>query len=76
MLLDLKKTSEEKIFDVILEKILDNDMCYAEHREGTGTFRIRKDEKQGEKDELLKIMNEFDKKINKSTNKSRILQLK
>ena len=47
---------------MILEKILDNDMCYAEHREGTGTFRIRKDEKQGEKDELVKIMNEFDKK--------------
>ena len=29
-----------------------NDICYIEHREGTNAFRIRKDPKQAEKDEL------------------------
>ena len=40
------------------------------------TFWIRQDKKQGDKDKVIKIINELDKKINKSTNKSRILQLK
>ena len=35
LLFDLKKTSEEKVFDLILEKIPDkNDIYYIEHREG------------------------------------------
>ena len=46
LLFDFKKTSEEKIFDSILEKIPDkNDIYYIEHREGTNAFRIRKDSK-------------------------------
>ena len=54
LLFDLKKKlSGEKIFDLIIEKILDkNDIYHIEHREGTNTFRIRKDSKQAEKDEL------------------------
>ena len=47
---DLKKTSEEKIFDSILEKIPDkNDVYYIEHREEMDAFRIRKDSKQAAK---------------------------
>ena len=46
LLLNLKKTSEEKIFDLILEKILDKNNIYCiEHREGMNAFRIRKDPK-------------------------------
>ena len=74
LLFDLKKTSEEKIFDSIIEEIPDNDKHY--NREGTNAFHIRKDEKQGEKDELLQFIENLDRKINKSTNKSRISQLK
>ena len=72
---DLKKSSEEKIFDAITENIPDNNKCYIEHREGTNAFRIRKDEKQGEKDELIQLIEDIDRKINKSTDKSRITQL-
>ena len=50
LLFDLKKTSEEKIF---IEKIPDSNKPYIEHREKTNAFGIRKDEKQGEKDELI-----------------------
>ena len=47
---DLKKTSEEKMFDSILEKIPDkNNVYYIEHREETNAFRIRKDSKQAAK---------------------------
>ena len=36
-----KKTSADKIFDSILEKIPDkNDIYYIEHREGTNSFRL------------------------------------
>ena len=50
LLFDLKKTSEEKIFDSILEKIPDkNDIYYIEHREEMDAFRIRKDSKQAAK---------------------------
>ena len=53
LLFDLKKTGEEKIFHLILEKIPDkHNNYYIEHREGTSSFRIRKDSKQAEKDEL------------------------
>ena len=53
LLLDLKKTSKEKIFDAIIEKIPDSNKYYIEHREKTNAIGIRKDEKQGEKDELI-----------------------
>ena len=46
LLFDLKKTSEEKNYDAIIEIIPDNDKYYIEHREGTNAFHIRKDEKQ------------------------------
>ena len=46
LLFDLKKTSEDKIFDSLLEKIPDkNDIYYIKHREGTSAFRLRKDQK-------------------------------
>ena len=50
LLFNLKKTSEEKLFDSILAKILSNSMYYIEHREGSNAFRIRKDRNQPEKD--------------------------
>ena len=62
---DLKKTSEEKFFDAILEKIPYNDKYYGEHREGTNISRIRKDEKQVEKDEIIKVSQATDPKIKK-----------
>ena len=67
LLFNLKKTSEEKIFDAILEKILDNDNNYIKHRECTNGFRIRK-EKHVEKDEIIKLIKTIDSKIKKSTN--------
>ena len=76
LLFELKKASEEKIFDVILERIPDNDTYYIEHREGTNTFRISKDEKQVEKDKIIKLIETNDSKIKKSMNKSRISQVK
>ena len=60
---DLKKTSQEKFFDAILEKIADNDTYYVEHREETNAFQIRKDEKQVEKDEIIKVSQATDTKI-------------
>ena len=38
LLFHLKKTSEEKFFDSILEKIQDNDTYHIEHREGSNGF--------------------------------------
>ena len=34
LLFDLKQTSKEQIFDVILDKIPDNDKYYIKHQEG------------------------------------------
>ena len=76
LLFDLKKTSEERFFDAILEKIPDNDTYYVEHREETNALQIRKDEKQVEKDEIIKVSQATDLKIKKSRNKSRISQWK
>ena len=76
LLFDLKKTSEEKIFDAIIEEIPDKDKYYIEDRERTNAFRIRKDEKPGGKDELIQFIENLDRKIKTSTNKSRISQLK
>ena len=76
-LFGLKKTSENKIFDSILEKIPDkNDICYTEHREGTNAFRLRKDPKKVEKDELITMIETVDRAIKRSTNKSKLSQLK
>ena len=75
-LFDLKKTSEEQIFEAILEKIPADDKYYIEHRDGTSSLRIRRDEKQGEKDNIIKTIEEIDNKIKKTTNKSRLAQLK
>ena len=70
------KKSEEKFFDTIIEKLPNNDTFYIEHCDGTNAFRIRKDKKQVEKDKIIKVIEDIDSKINKSTNKSRISQLK
>ena len=64
------------LFNAILEKISDNDTYYIEHREGTNAFRIMKDKKQAKKDNIIKVIETIDLKIKKSTNKSRISQLK
>ena len=65
LLFNLRKTSKEKIFDAILEKILDNDNYYIKHKECTNGFRIRKDEKHVEKDEIIKFIETIDSKIKK-----------
>ena len=76
LLFDLKKTSEDKIFDSILEKIPDkNDIDYIEHRERTNAFRLRKDPKKAEKDELITILETADRAIKRSTSKSKLSQL-
>ena len=77
LLFDLKKTSEEKIFDSILEKIPDkNDNYYIEHREGTNAFRIRKDPKEAKEDELKTMLETVDKGIKRATSKSKLSELK
>ena len=77
LLFNLKKTSEKKIFDLILEKILDkNDIYYSEHREGTNAFRKRKDPKQAKKDELKAILETIDRGIKRATSKPKLSQLK
>ena len=70
LLFDLKKSSEEKIFDAILEKIPDNETYFMKHREGTNVFCIRKDEKEVEKAKIITLIKTIDSKIKKSTNKS------
>ena len=42
----------------------------------TNAFWIRKDKKQAEKDNIIKVIENIDLQIKKSTNKSRISQLK
>ena len=69
LLFNLKKTSEEKIFDAILEKIPNSDTYYIKYREGTNAFHIRKDEKQVVKDEIIKLIKTIESEIKKSTNK-------
>ena len=77
LLFDLKKTREDKIFDSILEKIPDkNDIYYIEHREETNAFRLRKDPKKAEKDELITMLETVDRAIKRSTSKSKLSQLK
>ena len=64
------------LFNAILEKISDNDTYYIKHREGTNAFCITKDKKQAKKGDIIKVIETIDLKIKKSTNKSRISQLK
>ena len=62
LLFNLKKTSEDKIFDSILEKIPDkNDMYHIKHREGTNTYGLRKDPKKAEKDEPITMFETVDR---------------
>ena len=75
-LLELKKTSEEKIIDRIIEKSPENDMYYIEHRGGTNSFRIRQDKKQEEEGNLFRTLTNLHKKIATSKDKAKILQLK
>ena len=50
LLFNLKKRSEEKIIDSILEKMPDkNSIYYIEHREGTNTCRIEKTQNKAKK---------------------------
>ena len=69
LLFDLKKTSEEKIFDSILEKIPDTDTYYIEHKEGSNAFRITKDRDHQEEDQIIETIEHFDKKIRRSKKK-------
>ena len=63
---DLKKTNEEQIFEAILEKIPDDNKYYIEHRNGTNSFRIRHNEKQGKKDNIIRVTDDSDNKIKKT----------
>ena len=77
LLFDLNKTSKDKIFDSILEKMPDkNDIDYTEHRQGTNAFRLRKDPKKAEKDELITMLETVNRAIKRSTSKSKLSQLK
>ena len=72
LLFDLKKTSEEKYsmgywkrYQIVII------LCayYIEHREGTNAFCIKKDTKQAQKDDIIKVIENIDLKTKKSTNK-------
>ena len=76
LLFNLKQTSKEQIFDAILEKIQDNDKYYIEHWEGKNAFWIRKDEDKKEKNAIIVVVEDLNEKINKTTTKSKISQLK
>ena len=54
LLFDLKKTSEEQIFEVVLEKICDDHKHYIEHRNRMNSFQIRHNEKQEGKNNIIK----------------------
>ena len=77
LLFNLKKASEEKVIDSILEKIPDkNDIYYMERRKGTNASRIRKDSKQAKKDVLKTMLETIDRGIKRATSKSKLYQLK
>ena len=54
----------------------DNDKYYVEHREGTNAFWIRKDKYKNKKDAIISLAEDLNEKINKTTNKSKLSQLK
>ena len=73
LLFGLNKTSKDKIFDSILEKMPDkNDIDYTEHRQGTNAFRLRKDPQKAEKDELITMLETVNRAIKRSTSKSKL----
>ena len=65
LLFDLKETSEEQIFEAILEKIPDDDKYYIQHRDRTNSFWIWRNEKQDEKDDIIKAIEDIDNKMKK-----------
>lgn len=76
LLFDVKKTSEEQIFDAIPEKILDSDTYYFDHRVGTNTFRTRKDKEKNKKGSTIAVVEDLDEKVNKTANRPKHSQLK
>ena len=64
------------MFDAILEKILDSDTYYIDHRVGTNTFRTRKDKEKNEKGTTIAVAKDLDEKVNKITNRPQHSQLK
>ena len=53
-----------------------NGKYYIEHRERTNTFRLRRDKKEGEKDNLFQLISNLEKNIARSKNNAKIAQLK
>ena len=73
---DLKKASEKKILDRIIEKMPNNDKYYIEHRKRINTFRLRRDKREEEKDNLFQLICNLEKNIARSKNNTKIDQLK
>ena len=72
LIFDLKKTSEEKILDRLIEKISkDNGKYYIEHREGANSFTIRQDKNQRDKKCFFNLIQNTDKKIFLALQKTR-----
>ena len=63
LLFNLKNPSEENFFDAISEKWPNNDTYFIKHCNGKYAFCIRKDKKQVEKDENIKVIVAIDSKI-------------
>ena len=64
LLSDLKKTSEKKIIDRLIENFpKENDQYYIEHRESTNSFQVRHNRNQKEKEDLFEFIFNADKKI-------------
>ena len=53
-----------------------NGKYYIEHRERTNTFHLRRDKKEGEKDNLFQLISNLEKNIARSKNNAKIAQLK
>ena len=53
-----------------------NDEFYIEHREGTNYFRIRKDPRQVEKEHLMELILNTDKKLARTKNKANTAEIK
>ena len=73
---DLKKTSEKKILDRIIEKMPNNDKYYIEHRERINTFCLRRDKREEKKDNLFQLICNLEKNIARSKNNTKVHQLK
>ena len=48
-----------------MEKIPDDDKHFTEHRDGTNSFQIRRNEKQGKKDDIIKAIEDTDNEMKK-----------